>query len=269
MSTLKGTTMHPRCRHIGACWDLLEWFQLFSTSQNTSRIQFRTFLKKKNQIFWFPCCSTREDLSVDVSITNVGLILTKPGRFFFLAYGNSGYGQNSISSISNFLKKFHISGFPWSSTREDLSIDASITNVGLILTKLEWFQLFVKSQNSNFELFWKKKNQIFGFPWCITREDLSNDVSITNVGLILTKLRWFQLLVKSQISNFELFWKKNQIFGFPWCSTREDLSTDVSITNVGLILTKLRWFQLFVRSQISNFELFWKKKKSIFWVSMV
>ena len=40
------------------------------------------FEKKKNQIFWFPCCSTREDLSVDVSITNVGLILTKPGRFF-------------------------------------------------------------------------------------------------------------------------------------------------------------------------------------------
>ena len=25
----------------------------------------------------FPCCSTREDLSIDVSITNVGLILTK------------------------------------------------------------------------------------------------------------------------------------------------------------------------------------------------
>ena len=30
------------------------------------------------------------------------------------------------------------------------------------------------------------------------------------------------------------------IFGFPCCSTREDLSIDVSITNVGLILTKLR-----------------------------
>ena len=157
MSTLKRTTMHPRCRHIGACWDPLEWFQLFSTSQNTSRIQFRTFLKKKNQIFWFPCCSTREDLSIDVSITNAGQISTKPGRFFFSAYGNSGYGQNSISSISNFLKKFHIPGFPWCSTREDLSIDVSITNVGLILTKLRWFQLFVKSQNSNFELFWKKK----------------------------------------------------------------------------------------------------------------
>ena len=99
-------------------------------------------------------------------------------------------------------------------------------------------------QKSKFE-FWtflKKKNQIFGFPCCTTREDLSTDVSITNVGLILTKLRWFQLFVKSQNSNFELFWKKNPIFGFPWRSTREDLSIDVLITNVGLILTKLWWF---------------------------
>ena len=40
--------------------------------------------------------------------------------------------------------------------------------------------------------------------------------------------------------NFKLFSKKNQIFGFPWSSTREDLSIDVSITNVGLILTKIR-----------------------------
>ena len=162
MSTLKGTTMHPRCRHIGACWDLLEWFQLFSTSQNTSQNQFQTFLKKKKiKNFWFPCCSTREDLSIDVSITNVGLILTKPGRFFFSAYGNSGYGQNSILSISNFLKNFHISGIPCCSTREDQSIDVSITNVGLILTKLGGFQLFVKCQNSNFELFWKKKSNFW------------------------------------------------------------------------------------------------------------
>ena len=151
MSTLKGTTMHPRCRHIGACCDLLECsFQLFSTSQNTSQILFQTLKKKKKSIFWFSWCSTREDLSIDVSITNVGLILTK----------------------------------------------------------LRWFQLFVKSQNSNFELFWKKKNQIFGCPWCSTREDPSIDVSITNVGLILTKLRWFKLFVKNQNSNFELFWKK-------------------------------------------------------------
>ena len=169
------------------------------------------FFEKKNQNFWFPCCSTHEDLSVDVLITYVRLILTKPGRFFFSAYGKSGYGQNSILSISNFLKNFHISGFPWCSTRQDHSIDVSITNVGLILTKLRWFQLFVKSQNSNFELFWEKF-KLFGFPWCSTREDLSIDVSITNVGLILTKLRWFQLFVKSQNLNFELFWKKKSNF---------------------------------------------------------
>ena len=111
-----------------------------SSAQVKIQVEFNFKLFwKKNQIFWFPCCSSREDLSVDVSITYVGLILTKPGRFFFQAYENSGYGQNSISSISNFLKKFHISGFPWCSTREDLSIDVSITNVGLILTKLWWY----------------------------------------------------------------------------------------------------------------------------------
>ena len=148
--------------YIGACRELLEsWFKHFSTSQNTSQIQFRT-LKKKNQISWFSCCSTtREALFVDVSITYVGLILTKPGWFLFSAFGNSGYGQNSISSISNFLKNFQIFEFPWCSTREDLSIDVLITNVGQILTKLRWFQLFDKSQNSNFELFWKKKKSNF------------------------------------------------------------------------------------------------------------
>ena len=151
MSTLKGTTMHPRCRQIGETYLNVD----FSSS---AQVKFNFELSwKKNQIFGsHVVVATREDLSVDVSITYVGLILTKPGRFLFSAYGNSGYGQNSISSISNFKKKNNIFGFPWRSTREDLSIDASITNVGLILTKLRWFQLFVKNQNSNFELFWKK-----------------------------------------------------------------------------------------------------------------
>ena len=40
---------------------------------------------------------------------------------------------------------------------------------------------------------------------------------------------------------------------FPCSSTLEDLSIDVSNTNVGLILTKLRRFQLFVKIRISNF----------------
>ena len=94
------------------------------------------FFEKKKNFGSHVVVATREDLSADVSITYVGLILTKPGRFFFSAYGNSGYGQNSISSISNILKNFHISGFPCCSTREDHSIDVSITNVGLILTEL-------------------------------------------------------------------------------------------------------------------------------------
>ena len=44
---------------------------------------------------------------------------------------------------------------------------------------------------------------------------------------------------RSQNSNFELFGKKDQIIGLPCCSTREDLSIYVSITNVGLIEKKL------------------------------
>ena len=131
-------------------------------NQNTSQIQFRTFLKK-NQISWFLCCSTREDLSVDVSITYVGLILTKPwGDFVSRLTETRGTNRIQFSQFRTFWKKFHIFGFPWCSTREDLSIDVSITNVGLMLTKLRWFQLFVKSQNSNFELFWKKSN-FWGF----------------------------------------------------------------------------------------------------------
>ena len=149
MSTLEGTTMHPRCRHIGACWDLptrmisalLHKSKFnFELIKKQVKTQFRIFL---NQIFMIPCCSILEDLSIDVSIANVGLILTK----------------------------------------------------------LRWFQLFVKSQNSNFEFFWKKI-LILGFPRCSTRKDLSIDVSITNVGLILTKLRWFQHFSTSQNSNF-------------------------------------------------------------------
>ena len=110
-------------------------------------------------------------------------------------------------------------------------------------------------QKSKFE-FWTltKKNKFLGFHGVVsTREDLSIDVSIysiTNVGLISdmmisTKLKWFQLFVKSQILNFKLFWKKKiefSIFGFPCCSTRDDLPIDASTTNVGLILTKLWWF---------------------------
>ena len=80
-------------------WDLLEcWFQLFSASQ----IQFRTFFGSYVVVL--------EDLSVDVSITNEGLILTKPGRFFFLAYGNLRTEFNFVD-FQLFEKKFTVLGF--------------------------------------------------------------------------------------------------------------------------------------------------------------
>ena len=64
-----------------------------------------------------------------------------------------------------------------------------------------------------------------------------------------------------QKSKFKLFWKKKQFWGFYGvASTREDLSIDATITNVGLILTKIRWFQLFVKNQNSNFF-----EKNEFW----
>ena len=72
---------------------------LISALRHKSKFEFRTFLKKKK--IGFLWCSTHEDLSIDVSITNVGLILTKPGRFLFSEYGHtdtvleSSYGNMS------------------------------------------------------------------------------------------------------------------------------------------------------------------------------
>ena len=79
----------------------------------------------------FRCFSTREDLSIDVSITNVGLILMKLRLF-----QDFGTSQNtSHNSISNFFEKIQLFEFQCCSTREHLSIDVSITNVGLTSTK--------------------------------------------------------------------------------------------------------------------------------------
>ena len=70
------------------------------------------------------------------------------------------------------------------------------------------------------------------FLCCSSRENHSIDVSITDVGLILTNLGWFQLFSTCQKKskfNFDLFWKENQFFGFPCCGTCEDLSIDVGM----------------------------------------
>ena len=68
---------------------------MISAFRHKSKFNLDLFWKV-NKFFGSPWCSSREDLSIDVSITNVGLISTKPGRFLFSAYGKSGYGQNSI-----------------------------------------------------------------------------------------------------------------------------------------------------------------------------
>ena len=96
------------------------------------------------------------------------------------------------------------------------------------------------------------------FPCCSTREDLSIDVSITNVWLILTKLRWLQLFGTSQnsISNFS---ENYQILGFPCCSTREDLSIDVSITIVGLNIDEAKVISAHRHKSKFEFQTFLEK----------
>ena len=127
------------------------------------------------------------------------------------------------------------------------------------------FELKIKNKSKfNFEFF-EIKFLCFhvvvllktSFHWCINfqcRADIDEAKIIS------------ALCLKSKFE-FRTSLKKIQIFGFPCCSSREDLSIDESITNVGLILTKLKLFQLFSTSQNSNFELFWKK--SNFWVPRV
>ena len=159
MSTLKGTTMHPRCRHIGACWDLLELFQLFSTSQNTSRIQLRTFLKKNIKFFGSHVVVLVKTFPLTYQLaTYVELILTKPGRFF--SRHTETRGTDRIQ-FRTFWKKFTFLGFHVVVLVKTIPLmHQLLMYLGLILTKLRWFQLFVKRQNSNFELFWKKKNRV-------------------------------------------------------------------------------------------------------------
>ena len=131
--------------------------------------------------------------------------------------------------------------FPSFITCELRFIDVSITAVGLISTKLWWFQHFGISQNSISIFFWKA-NQIFVFPCCRTRKCkyLSIDVSTRcrpskrrrcNPDIVIY-IGDLALQHKSNYKselNFDLFWKGNKIFGFPCSSTRENHSIDVSI----------------------------------------
>ena len=62
---------------------------MISTLQHKSNSISNFFEKKSNFLVRsHVVVATSEDLSVDISITYVGLILSKPGRFYFSAYGN-------------------------------------------------------------------------------------------------------------------------------------------------------------------------------------
>ena len=156
-----------------------------------------------------------------------------------------------------------MAGFLYCSTCEEFSIDVSITNVGLILRKLRWyFQLFSSTNKNSILTYFKKKFKFFGFHavvdtcrpfyWCI------NFYCKTDID----KPRVTSACQHKSKFNFYLFWKEIQIFGFPCCISRENLSIHVSITNVGLILLKM-WFQIINTSQNSISTFFEKKLK--FW----
>ena len=74
-----------------------------------------------------------------------------------------------------------------------------------------------------------------------------------------TLLRYLYITWQCSLTNFSAlllpYFNGIQCFGFPCFSTSGNLSIDVSITNVELILTKPRWFQLFIKNKIliSNF----------------
>ena len=105
---------------------------MISALWHKSKLNFKLFWRE-NQIFQFPCSSTYEDLSIDISITIVGLILTKIG--WFQQFGTS---QNSILTFFE-NKIIFLSFHAVASTRKELSIDVLIATVGLISMKPGWF----------------------------------------------------------------------------------------------------------------------------------
>ena len=111
----------------------------------------------------------------------------------------------------------------------------------MILKKVRWFQLFVPSQNSNFRTF--KKIQIFGFPWCSTSENLSIDVSITIVGLILTKIIYKVISALRHKLKFE-FWTY--------------LKTNMGFHGVVLVKTFPLMYQLLI------YDWYWRSYEDFF-----
>ena len=75
---------------------------LISALQHKSKYKSNSiskFFEKKIKFFGFHGVVLVKTFPLTYQLpTYVRLILRKPGRFLFSAYGNSGYGQNSISN---------------------------------------------------------------------------------------------------------------------------------------------------------------------------
>ena len=93
------TATLPLYYNLGKCRVTDEFFRAFAT-----------FILW-NHIFGFPCYSSCEDLSLDVSITNVGLILTKPGRFFSRHTETRGTDRIQFRQFRTLWKIFTFLGF--------------------------------------------------------------------------------------------------------------------------------------------------------------
>ena len=101
------------------------------------------------------------------------------------------------------------------------------------------FQFISTSQNS-ISNFFEENSKFWGFRAVVLVKTFYIDLSMTYVGQNIDKAKVISALKHNSKFNFELF--VILIFRLPWCSTREDISIDISITNVGLILQKLWWF---------------------------
>ena len=188
-------------------------------------IQFRTFLKKIQSL----CLGFHGIVLIK---TYVELILTKPGLFLF-----SGYSQTDMvleSYVSIWKIEIHTTRCQPSNGWQ------CIPNV-IILEHVESTYLsdfdFSSLAQIKIKLFWEK-NWICGFLCYITSEDFLIDVAINYKSRTdIDEAKVISALRHKSKFYFKIK-KKNQFFGFPCFSTCEDLSIDVSITDVGLILTK-------------------------------
>ena len=71
-------------------------------------IQFYYFEKKFKFLVFHGVASTREDLFIDVLITNVGLMLAKPGWYLLSGYGQTDrHGFGILMETCRHTKKFN------------------------------------------------------------------------------------------------------------------------------------------------------------------